>query len=125
MQPLFITVDPEKDTPEQLKEYIRLFHPRLIGLTGDARQIHKLASAYKIYYAKTEPTKAADRGIDHTAYMYLMDRNGRYSASFRPALPPTAWWMLFGRWWKERATSDLAMKLFRGLRDRITRRRQP
>ena len=84
VQPLFITVDPEKDTPEQLKEYVRLFHPRLIGLTGDARQIRKLTSAYKVYYAKTEPAKAADRGIDHTGYMYLIGRDGRYLGFFPP-----------------------------------------
>ena len=84
LQPLFVTVDPEKDTPEQLKEYVRLFHPRLIGLTGDARQIRKLTSAYKVYFAKAEPAKAADRGIEHTGYMYLMGRDGRYLGFFPP-----------------------------------------
>ena len=63
VQPLFITVDPEKDRPEQLKDYVRLFHPRLIGLTGEPRQIRKLTSAYKVYYAKTnrrsQPTAAS------------------------------------------------------------------
>ena len=84
VQPLFITVDPEKDTPEQLKEYVRLFHPRLIGLTGDARQIRKLTGAYKVYFAKTEPAKASDRGIDHTGYMYLIGRDGQYLGFFPP-----------------------------------------
>ena len=84
VQPLFITVDPEKDTPEQLKEYVRLFHPRLIGLTGDARQIRKLTGAYKVYFAKAEPAKASDRGIDHTGYMYLIGRDGQYIGFFPP-----------------------------------------
>jgi cytochrome oxidase Cu insertion factor (SCO1/SenC/PrrC family) len=87
LQPLFITVDPEKDRPEQLKSYVALFHPRLIGLTGEAPQIRKLAAAYKVYYAKTEPARALDRGIDHTGYTYLMDRNGSYLGFFPPGTP--------------------------------------
>lgn len=82
VQPLFITLDPVMDTPGQLKEYVRLFHPRMIGLTGDVRAIRSLAGAYKIYYAKTEQTKVDDRGIDHTAYMFLMDRAGLYLGFF-------------------------------------------
>ena len=54
VQPLFITVDPEHDTPETIKLYVALFHPRLIGLTGSASEIKKVALAYKVYYAKTE-----------------------------------------------------------------------
>jgi cytochrome oxidase Cu insertion factor (SCO1/SenC/PrrC family) len=84
LQPLFITVDPEKDRPEQLKEYVKLFHPRLIGLTGDAPQIRKLTSAYKVYYAKSQPSKPLDLGIDHTAYVYLMGRDGGYLGFFPP-----------------------------------------
>jgi cytochrome oxidase Cu insertion factor (SCO1/SenC/PrrC family) len=84
LQPLFITVSPETDTPEQLRDYVKLFHPGLIGLTGDARQIKRLASAYKVYYAKAEPAKASDRGIDHTGYVYLMARDGGYLGFFPP-----------------------------------------
>ena len=84
VQPLFITVDPEKDRPEQLKDYVRLFHPRLIGLTGEPRQIRKLTSAYKVYYAQTQPSKPTDRGIDHTGYMYLMGAR-RPVSRFLPA----------------------------------------
>src|SRR5690242_19773540 len=57
VQPLFITVDPEKDTPEQLRSYVTLFHPRLIGLTGDAREVRRVAGAYKVYAGKSEPSK--------------------------------------------------------------------
>jgi len=62
VQPLFITVDPEKDTPAQLTGYVRLFHPRMIGLTGSPKQIRKVANDYKVYYAKAEPLKRA--GVD-------------------------------------------------------------
>ena len=84
LQPLFITVDPEKDRPEQLKEYVKLFHPSLIGLTGDASQIRKLTSAYKVYYAKTQPSRPFDPGIDHAGYVYLMGRDGEYLGFFPP-----------------------------------------
>jgi cytochrome oxidase Cu insertion factor (SCO1/SenC/PrrC family) len=84
LQPLFITVSPETDTPEQLREYVKLFHPGLIGLTGDPSQIQRLASAYKVYYAKAAPAKAADRGIEHTGYIYLMARDGGYLGFFPP-----------------------------------------
>src|SRR6516225_5696140 len=66
VQPLFITVDPEKDTPEQFKSYVALFHPRLVGLTGDPRSIKQVALAYKVYYAKTDPTRSNGTEIDHT-----------------------------------------------------------
>ena len=52
IQPLFITVDPERDTAEHLKDYVPMFHPRLIGLTGDAAAIHAAAAAYRAYYAQ-------------------------------------------------------------------------
>jgi len=84
VQPLFITVDPEKDTPEQLQGYVGLFHPRLIGLTGDASQVKRVALAYKVYYAKTEPSKQADYGIDHTGFVFLADAGGNYVGFFPP-----------------------------------------
>ena len=55
VQPVFITVDPEKDTPEQFKGYVALFHPRLVGLTGSSQQMRKVARAYRVYDAKSEP----------------------------------------------------------------------
>ena len=89
VQPLFITVDPERDTAEHLAEYVPMFHPRLIGLTGSAEAIRKAADAYKVYYAKVDPDsgKANDPGyytVDHTAYIYLMDREGNYLGFFPP-----------------------------------------
>jgi protein SCO1/2 len=87
VQPLFITVDPEKDTPSQLKAHVGLFHPRMIGLTGSPAQIRKVASDFKVYYAKTEPLKQDDRGIDHTGFTFLIGRDGRYIGFFPPGTP--------------------------------------
>ena len=84
MQSLFITVDPEKDTPEQLKNYVALFHPRMIGLTGTPRQIRQATNSYKVYYARTRPTKRGDPDVDHTGNTFLVDRDGRYLGFFPP-----------------------------------------
>jgi protein SCO1/2 len=87
VQPLFITVDPEHDTPEAIKLYVALFHPRLIGLTGSASEIKKVARAYKVYYAKTEPAKKSDRLIDHSGFIFLVGRDGKYLGFFPPGTP--------------------------------------
>ena len=88
VQPLFITVDPERDTAKHLAEYVPMFHPRLIGLTGSAEAIRKAADAYKVYYAKVDPPNAKDDSgyytVDHTSYIYLMDRDGNYLGCFPP-----------------------------------------
>ncbi len=83
IQPLFITLDPERDTPAHLAEYVPLFHPRLIGLTGAPEAIRGVADAYKVYYEKVE-TGRGEYTVDHTAYVYLMDRNGGYLGFFPP-----------------------------------------
>jgi cytochrome oxidase Cu insertion factor (SCO1/SenC/PrrC family) len=85
VQPLFVTVDPERDTAEHLAEYVKLFHPRLIGLTGTLDAIRKAADAYKVYFAKVPIGKdAGDYTVDHTAFIYLMDRDGNYLGFFPP-----------------------------------------
>jgi len=81
VQPIFITVDPERDTASHLADYVPMFHPRLIGLTGSADAIRKVADAYKVYYARV-PQDAGDYTVDHTAYIYLMDRDGHFVAPF-------------------------------------------
>jgi cytochrome oxidase Cu insertion factor (SCO1/SenC/PrrC family) len=87
MQPLFITINPELDTPEQLKSYVALFHPRMIGLTGDRRQIHEVTRAYKVYFARTTPAVRSDPSDDHTSVVYLVDTDGRYVGFFPPGTP--------------------------------------
>ena len=84
VQPLFITVDPERDTPAHLADYVPMFHPRLIGLTGDAAAIRKAADAYKVYYAKVPNPKGDDYTVDHTAFIYLMGADGEYLGFFPP-----------------------------------------
>jgi len=85
VQPVFITLDPERDTAEHLAEYVPLFHPRLLGLTGSLDAIGTAADAYKVYFAKVANGKNADDyTVDHTAYIYLMDRDGKYLGFFPP-----------------------------------------
>src|SRR4051812_26647227 len=85
VQPLFITVDPERDTAEHLAEYVPMFHPRLIGLTGSMDAVRKAADAYKVYFAKVPIGKeSGDYTVDHTAFIYLMDRDGNYLGFFPP-----------------------------------------
>ena len=88
VQPVFITVDPERDTPQLLADYVPLFHPRLIGLSGDANSIRQAARAYKVYYAKVPTADGSDYTVDHSGYIYLMDRAGQYLGFFPPGTPP-------------------------------------
>jgi cytochrome oxidase Cu insertion factor (SCO1/SenC/PrrC family) len=88
VQPLFITVDPERDTPQLLADYVSLFHPRLIGLSGDANSIRQAARAYKVHYAKVPTADGSDYTVDHSGYVYLMDRAGQYLGFFPPGTPP-------------------------------------
>lgn len=88
VQPLFITVDPERDTQQLLADYVPMFHPRLIGLSGDATSIRQAARAYKVYYAKVPTENGSDYTVDHSGYVYLMDRAGQYLGFFPPGTPP-------------------------------------
>ena len=90
--PLFVTVDPERDTPEQLKEYVRHFHPRLIGLTGTPEKIAAAAKAYRVYFAKVRPqgAPADEYTMDHTSIMYLMGRDGKFISHFSHGTEPEA-----------------------------------
>ncbi len=81
VQPLFISVDPERDTPEVLASYLSSFHPQIIGLTGTPQEIHRAATAYKTFYAKFV-TEGKDYSIDHSAYVYLMGPDGGYLTHF-------------------------------------------
>jgi len=84
VQPLFISVDPERDTAAVLAQYVSSFHPRLIGLTGTPGQIRAVANSYKAYYAKYTPPDGGVYLIDHTGFTYLMDRAGKYLGFFPP-----------------------------------------
>jgi cytochrome oxidase Cu insertion factor (SCO1/SenC/PrrC family) len=82
--PLFITVDPERDTTDVLANYVASFHPRLIGLTGTPQAIRAVADSYKAYYAKYTPPDGAVYLIDHTGFVYLMGPSGEYLGFFPP-----------------------------------------
>jgi protein SCO1/2 len=78
---LFITVDPERDTPAVLKDYLSSFDPHLRGLTGDRAAIDAAIKAYRVY-AKKVPLDNGDYTMDHTAVVYLMDKDGHFVAPF-------------------------------------------
>jgi len=89
VQPLLITVDPARDTPEVMAEYVDAFHPRLIGLTGSEIQVAAAAQSHRAYYAKVlmfEGDKIIEDeyAMDHSAYLYLMDPDGVYATVFSP-----------------------------------------
>jgi protein SCO1/2 len=77
----FVSVDPERDTPEAMKDYVSSFDPHLKGLIGTPEQVAKVMSAYRVY-AKKVPLKDGDYTMDHTALTYLMDRDGRFVKPF-------------------------------------------
>lgn len=76
--PIFITIDPERDKPEMLKLYLKNFHHKFIGLSGDAEQVKKAADKFKVYYAKIDNPLKSSSGymLDHTSFIYLMDKKG-------------------------------------------------
>jgi cytochrome oxidase Cu insertion factor (SCO1/SenC/PrrC family) len=88
VQPVFVTLDPERDTPQLLADYVPMFHPRLIGLSGGASAIREAARAYRVYYAKVPRTDGSDYTVDHSAFIYLLDREGRYLGYFPPGTSP-------------------------------------
>ncbi|KAJ0983203.1 hypothetical protein J5N97_011458 [Dioscorea zingiberensis] len=79
--PVFISVDPERDTVEQVREYVKEFHPKLVGLTGTPDAIKQAARAYRVYYMKTEE-EGSDYLVDHSIVMYLMSPNMEFVKFF-------------------------------------------
>jgi protein SCO1/2 len=86
---LFITVDPDRDTPAVLKDYLSNFDPHLRGLTGDPASINAAIKAYRVY-AKKVPLDNGDYTMDHTAMVYLMDKDGHFVAPFDTKQQPAA-----------------------------------
>jgi cytochrome oxidase Cu insertion factor (SCO1/SenC/PrrC family) len=84
--PLFITLDPERDTPEKVASYVKNFNPRLVGLSGTPEEIANVAKAYRVYYQKVPAEGGApgNYSLDHSSIIYLMDPNGEYVAHFTP-----------------------------------------
>jgi protein SCO1/2 len=84
---LFVTVDPERDTPEILKDYLSNFDPRIVGVTGAHEALDPMLKEYRIY-AKRAPGAGDDYSVDHTTAVYLMDKNGRFVSVFNVARKP-------------------------------------
>jgi protein SCO1 len=86
VQPLFVSIDPERDTPGMVGDFINRIDDRIIGLTGTPAQIAAVAKEYHVYYAKDPPSPAAgeDYAMDHTAFVYVMGSDGKYLTLFSP-----------------------------------------
>ena len=83
LQVVFVTIDPDRDTPEVLKEYLASIMPSAIGLTGTEKQVKQMADAYRVYYAKNKKTKNQDFYLmDHSGFIYLMGPDGKYLKHF-------------------------------------------
>jgi len=81
VRPVFITVDPERDTPEVLKAYVAAFDAPILALTGPIEQVAEAAKGYRVYYAK-HAEAGGDYSMDHSSVIYVMDPDGRFTASF-------------------------------------------
>ena len=80
---LFVTVDPDRDTPAVLKDYLSSFDPNLIGVTGDEAALNTVEREYRVYAKKVPTGKDGDYSMDHSAVVYLMDKRGRFVAPFK------------------------------------------
>jgi protein SCO1/2 len=87
VQPVFVTLDPERDTPAVLREYAAAFHPRFVALTGTEREIRRVATDFKVYFERVPLPGTTTYVIDHTAYTFLLDREGRFISLFPPGTP--------------------------------------
>jgi protein SCO1/2 len=88
VQPLFVTLDPARDTRELLRGYAAAFHPRIVALTGSEDEVRRVATAYKVFFEKVTPPGSKTYFIDHSAFTFLLDRNGKYVLFFPPGTPP-------------------------------------
>lgn len=84
---VFVTVDPKRDTVAQMKSYVSLFDPGPVGLTGSKEQVAAAAKAYRVYYNLNDE-EGDDYLVDHSSFVYLMDREGRYLTHFGPKATP-------------------------------------
>lgn len=103
VQPIFISIDPERDTPAALASYVSLFSPRLIGLSGSADQVAAAARSFGVYYRKVTPEGMSDYLMDHSAIVYLIGPDGKGITHFAHDASATA---IEARLAKEIAASD-------------------
>ncbi len=86
--PIFVSVDPERDTPAHLKDYVSTFSPDLVGLTGTTEQINTTARSYKVYFAKVPGEKGAPYLVDHSSITYVMGPDGKFVTHFGHGTTP-------------------------------------
>jgi cytochrome oxidase Cu insertion factor (SCO1/SenC/PrrC family) len=87
VQPVFITIDPERDT-KVLADYVSSFHHSLVGLTGSPDEIRTVANSYKAFYVKVRGERSGEYSIDHAGIIYLMGRSGEYLGFMPPQTNP-------------------------------------
>lgn len=89
VRPVFVTIDPERDTPEELSDYAEAMHPKMLALTGTTEEIRAAADAYKVFYQRVDvPDSAAGYLMNHTGFTYLMTPQKGVTAVFRRDFPP-------------------------------------
>ncbi len=86
--PVFVSVDPERDTPKQLSEYVKLFHPAMVGLTGSEAQIKTATKRFRVYFALRKDLDPKDYLVDHSSFVYLMDPGWKLRAVFSHSASP-------------------------------------
>lgn len=87
VQPVFVTLDPERDTRTALRGYVASFHPRFVALTGSQAEVRRVATAYKVFFEKVALPGTPTYTIDHAAFTFLLDREGKYVGLFPPGTP--------------------------------------
>ncbi len=90
IQPLFVSVDPQRDTPEVMGQYTAVFDPRILGLTGSEAQVAAAAAAFRVYHERVEPEGGGDYLVNHSAFTYLVDPDGNTVAVLPPQSDPQA-----------------------------------
>jgi protein SCO1/2 len=88
--PVLVTIDPERDRPEQLADYVSRFHPRMQGLTGSAEQVAEVARRYRVFFSRVQRPDAGAYTMDHSSFIYLVGPDGRVRTLFRPETSPEA-----------------------------------
>jgi protein SCO1/2 len=90
LTPVFVTIDPERDTVAAIADYVTRFHPRMVGLTGTPEQVAAMARAYRVFYAKANRPDFTQYLMDHSSFVYLVGPDGRVRSLFRPDTSPEA-----------------------------------
>ena len=98
IDPIFITIDPSRDTPELMKNYLSFFDKRIIGLTGSQEQIEKVSNQYHVYYSYQDKEASNDYTVNHTANMYFLDKDNNVEKIFIPGTPFTEFYKYINRY---------------------------